>query len=63
MCDTQEVDSSTDANAVSKECYESGREVVVSDELFEILAAWPKLPAPIRAGIVAMVRAADGGLE
>jgi hypothetical protein len=28
--------------------------------LTEILAAWPDLPEPIRAGILAMVRSASG---
>jgi hypothetical protein len=29
-------------------------------DLSEIVAAWPSLPEPIRAGILAMVRSASG---
>jgi hypothetical protein len=30
-------------------------------QLSEIVAGWPTLPEPVRAGILAMVRAAKGG--
>ncbi len=30
-------------------------------DLAAVVTAWPKLPAAIRAGIVAMVKAAGGG--
>jgi hypothetical protein len=29
-------------------------------EVAEIMAAWPDLPEPIRAGILAMIRSASG---
>jgi hypothetical protein len=32
--------------------------VVEGDDLAAVVAAWPTLPEPIRAGIVAMVKAA-----
>ncbi|MBM4225847.1 MAG: hypothetical protein FJ167_13985, partial [Gammaproteobacteria bacterium] len=32
----------------------------IDPELAELVAAWPTLPEPIRAGILAMVRAASG---
>jgi hypothetical protein len=34
--------------------------IPLSGELAEVVAAWPKLPEAVRAGIVAMVRAAKG---
>ena len=56
--DTREVDCSLDRNDVGRYGCDNARQVIVSDELFQILVVWPMLPAPIRGGIVAMVRAA-----
>jgi hypothetical protein len=33
---------------------------VLPPDLAELVAAWPTLPDPIRAGILAMIRAAVG---
>ena len=40
------------ANLIHQECHQDG------PELAEIAAAWPLLPAPIRAGVLALVRTA-----
>jgi len=37
------------------------RNIVIDPELAKIVAAWPTLPKAVRAGIVAMVAAADAG--
>jgi hypothetical protein len=31
-----------------------------TSDLAEVMAAWPDLPEPIRAGILAMIRSASG---
>ncbi len=36
-------------------------EAVTDHDLAELVAAWPTLPPLIRAGVLALVRAAEGG--
>jgi len=47
-----------DSETVSSDSLESAP---ADPDLARIVAAWPTLPEVIRAGILAMVKAADGG--
>jgi hypothetical protein len=40
-----------------------GDSIPFSPDLVQVITAWPQLPEAMRAGIVAMVRAAGGGVE
>jgi hypothetical protein len=53
--------SATDSTSDSNRAQEAAPDAVIGDpELADIVRAWSELPSAVRAGIVAMVRAARG---
>jgi len=59
----QEVTDSTDARLPASLPKPAQDGEVYDHDLAAIVAAWPTLPEPIRAGILAMVRAAVPGVQ
>jgi hypothetical protein len=72
LADAQDLGSSAgkrqdvENTALTKDAAERGKRVgktlgKIDPDFAKVAAAWPTLPAAIRAGIVAMVKAAKGG--